>query len=256
MTSRADARPCAPRLAMRDRAAHLGRMRILLVEDDARLADLLARSLREQGHAVDLSGDGEHALVQASVNAYDCLVLDVGLPRRDGVAVAQALRARGDSVPILMLTARDAVSDRIRGLDAGADDYVPKPVDLAELHARLRALMRRGPQLAPAMVTVGDLAVDTHAQRVTRAGRELSLTTKEYVLLEYLARHAGRVVGRAELSEHVWDENHDPTSNAIDVYIARLRRKLEADGGAPLIQTRRGAGYRLAADERSTTPGA
>ena len=227
-------------------------MRLLLVEDDARLADLLARSLREQGHAVDMSSDGEHAIVQANVNTYDCIVLDVGLPRRDGFAVAHAIRARGNSVPILMLTARDAVADRIRGLDAGADDYVPKPVDLAELHARLRALMRRGPQLAPSLITVADLVVDTHAQRVTRAGREVPLTTKEYVMLEYLARHAGRVVGRAELSEHVWDENHDPMSNAIDVYIARLRRKLEADGGAPLIQTRRGAGYRLAADAAAT----
>jgi two-component system copper resistance phosphate regulon response regulator CusR len=227
-------------------------MRLLLVEDDARLADLLARSLREQGHAVDLSTDGDHALVQASVNAYDCIVLDVGLPKRDGFAVAQALRARGSSVPILMLTARDAVADRIRGLDAGADDYVPKPVDLAELHARLRAVMRRGPQLAPSLISVADLVIDTRAQRVTRAGREVPLTTKEYVMLEYLARHAGRVVGRAELSEHVWDENHDPMSNAIDVYIARLRRKLEALGGAPLIQTRRGAGYRLAADAASS----
>lgn len=229
-------------------------MRLLLVEDDARLADLLARSLREQGHAVDMSSDGDHAVVQANVNAYDCIVLDVGLPRRDGFSVAQAIRARGNSVPILMLTARDAVADRIRGLDAGADDYVPKPVDLAELHARLRALMRRGPQLAPSAIAVADLVVDTHAQRVTRAGREVPLTTKEYVMLEYLARNAGRVVGRAELSEHVWDENHDPMSNAIDVYIARLRRKLEAEGGVPLIQTRRGAGYRLAADAASATP--
>ena len=223
-------------------------MRLLLAEDDARLASLLARSLREQGHAVDVSGDGEHAIVQAAVNAYDCIVLDVGLPKRDGIAVAQELRARGSAVPILMLTARDAVADRIRGLDAGADDYVPKPIDLAELHARLRALGRRGAQLAPTVITVADLVVDTRAQRVSRAGREVPLTTKEYVMLEYLARNSGRVVGRAELSEHVWDDNHDPASNAIDVYIARLRRKLEADGAAPLIQTRRGAGYRLAGD--------
>ena len=238
-------------LAARRGLVHLLGMRILLVEDDARLADLLARSLREQGHAVDMSGDGDHAVVQASVNTYDCIVLDIGLPKRDGVAVAQSLRARGNSVPILMLTARDAVADRIRGLDAGADDYVPKPVDLAELHARLRALMRRGPQLTSSVLSVGDLVVDTRAQQVTRAGRTVPLTTKEYVMLEYLVRHAGRVVGRAELSEHVWDENHDPMSNAIDVYIARLRRKLEADGGAPLIQTRRGAGYRLADDAPS-----
>src|SRR5215217_2509665 len=205
--------------------AHLVGMRILLVEDDIRLADLLARSLREQGHAVDVSSDGDHALVQANVNAYECIVLDVGLPKRDGFQVAQALRDRGNSVPILMLTARDGVADRIRGLDAGADDYVPKPVDLAELHARLRAIGRRGPQVAPTVLTVADLVVDTRAQRVTRADRIVPLTTKEYVMLEYLARHAGRVVGRAELSEHVWDENHDPMSNAIDVYIARLRRK-------------------------------
>jgi two-component system copper resistance phosphate regulon response regulator CusR len=148
-----------------------------------------------------------------------------------------------------MLTARDAVADRVAGLDSGADDYLTKPFALAELLARLRALLRRGPALAPGTITVGDLVVDTHAQRATRAGRDLGLTTKEYAMLEYLARHAGRVVGRAELSEHVWDDNHDPLSNVLEVYVARLRKKVDGAGAPPLIATRRGAGYLLQAPD-------
>jgi two-component system copper resistance phosphate regulon response regulator CusR len=159
--------------------------------------------------------------------------------------VCRELRARGARTPVLMLTARDAVADRVAGLDSGADDYLTKPFALAELLARLRALLRRGPALAPGTLTVGDLVVDTHAQRATRAGRDLGLTTKEYAMLEYLARHAGRVVGRAELSEHVWDDNHDPLSNVLEVYVARLRKKVDGAGSPPLIATRRGAGYLL-----------
>ncbi|MCC6930704.1 MAG: response regulator transcription factor [Gemmatimonadaceae bacterium] len=221
-------------------------MRLLLVEDDARLADLLVRSLREQRYAVDHATDGESGIVQAAVNPYDVIVLDVQLPRRNGFEVCAELRRRGLRVPILMLTARDAVTDRVAGLDAGADDYLTKPFDLSELHARIRALLRRMPELAPQVITVGDLVVDLAAQRAQRAGRVLPLTTKEYVLLEYLARHAGRVIGRAELVEHVWDENHDPFTNALEVYINRLRKKLD-DGTSALIHTRRGAGYVLAA---------
>ena len=221
-------------------------MRLLLVEDDARLADLLVRSLREQGYAVDHATDGESGIVQAAVNPYDVIVLDVQLPRRNGFEVCAELRRRSMRVPILMLTARDAVTDRVAGLDAGADDYLTKPFDLSELHARIRALLRRMPELAPQVITVGDLVVDLAAQRAERGGRVLPLTTKEYVLLEYLARHAGRVIGRAELVEHVWDENHDPFTNALEVYINRLRKKLD-DGATPLIHTRRGAGYVLAA---------
>lgn len=220
-------------------------MRILVAEDDTRLADLLARSLRETGYAVDITGDGESALEQAAVNPYDAIVLDVGLPKTTGLEVSRELRRRGMSVPILMLTARDALRDRVTGLDAGADDYLTKPFELEELHARLRALLRRMPAIHPSMLQVADLAVDSAAQRVTRGGHDIALTTKEFVMLEYLARNAGRVVGRAELCEHVWDENHDPFSNAIEVYINRLRKKVDEGAAVPLIHTRRGAGYLL-----------
>jgi DNA-binding response OmpR family regulator len=210
---------------------------------------VLARTLREQGYAVDLSADGADALYQAAVNDYDAIVLDVGLPRKDGFAVSHELRQRGSRVPILMLTARDAVPDRVAGLDAGADDYLTKPFALSELLARLRALLRRMPALFPAMLVVADLTIDTHSHVVTRGGRPVRLTGKEYTLLEHLARNAGRVVGRAELTAHVWDDNHDPASNSIEVYINRLRKKIDDGGVPPLIHTRRGAGYMLAEAE-------
>ena len=220
-------------------------MRVLVVEDDPSLAALLRKWLVEHAYAVDVAADGERGLYHAAVSDYDVIVLDVGLPGRGGLDVCRELRARGARTPVLMLTARDAVADRVAGLDSGADDYLTKPFALAELLARLRALLRRGPALAPGTLTVGDLVVDTHAQRATRAGRDLGLTTKEYAMLEYLARHAGRVVGRAELSEHVWDDNHDPLSNVLEVYVARLRKKVDGAGSPPLIATRRGAGYLL-----------
>jgi DNA-binding response OmpR family regulator len=223
-------------------------VRVLVVEDDGRLGDMLQRALRERGYAVDLACDGEAAVYQAAVNEYDVIVLDVGLPRRSGIEVCHELRRRGNRVPILMLTARDAVGDRVAGLDAGADDYLVKPFALEELGARLRALMRRLPELLPTEIRVADLVLDTRSQSVTRSGARLPLTTKEYALLEYLARHAGRVVGRAELTEHVWDEHHDPASNAIEVYINRLRHKVDAGRPVALIHTHRGAGYRLAAE--------
>lgn len=220
-------------------------MRILLVEDDRTLADVLARGLREQAYAVDVAADGDDAVYQAAVNPYDAIVLDVMLPKRDGFAVCREVRRRGSAVSILMLTARDTVADRITGLDTGADDYLAKPFEFGELLARLRALLRRGPAVRTPIIVVADLELDTHGQRAARAGRDLRLTTKEYALLEYLARNVGRVVGRAEISDHVWDDNYDPCSNLIESYINRLRRKVDAPELAPLIHTRRGAGYVL-----------
>jgi two-component system copper resistance phosphate regulon response regulator CusR len=222
-------------------------MRILLVEDDAVIASSLSKGLREEAYAVDVATDGDAAVYQAAVNPYDAIVLDVMLPKRDGFAVCRELRRRGLTTPVLMLTARDAVNDRIAGLDTGADDYLTKPFELGELLARLRALLRRGPALAPAVLRIADLELDTHAHRATRAGRDVPLTTREYALLEFLARNAGRVVGRAEISDHVWDDNYDPVSNLIESYINRLRKKLDASGLPPLIHTRRGAGYVLEA---------
>src|SRR5262245_20849889 len=230
-------------------------MRLLLVEDDTKLSDILARSLREQGYAVDVSHDGADAIYQAAVNEYDALILDVNLPKQSGLEVSRTLRAKGRAMPILMLTARDAIGDRVTGLDAGADDYLVKPFELDELYARLRALLRRMPALLPTTLTIDDLVIDTRGQDVARGGRRIPLTTKEYVMLEYLARNAGRVIGRAELCEHVWDANHDPFSNAIEVYINRLRKKVDDAGATPLIHTRRGAGYLLSAEgaERGST---
>jgi two-component system copper resistance phosphate regulon response regulator CusR len=227
-------------------------IRVLIVEDDARLAELLARSLREAAYAVDVAEDGERGKYLAAVNSYDAIILDVGLPRLSGVDVCRDLRARGSRVPVLMLTARDAVSDRVAGLDSGADDYLTKPFELEELFARLRALLRRAPEMVAPVFTIADLVVDTRSQRVERGGRPIALTTKEYAMCEYLARNAGRVIGRGELTDHVWDANHDPFSNAIEVYINRLRKKIDADGAVPLIHTRRGAGYIMAADAGDT----
>ena len=219
------------------------RMRLLLVEDDARIARFVAKGLREQAYAVDVCGTGEDALYEAAINTYDLVILDVMIPGRNGFEVCRELRKSGQRMPILMLTARDAVEDRIAGLDHGADDYLTKPFEFRELLARLRALLRRSGELRPAKIVVADLVLDTAAQSVSRAGRSVTLTAKEYALLEYLARNAGRVVGRAEIAEHVWDETFDPFSNLIEVYVNRVRRKIDADSSRPLLHTRRGAGY-------------
>jgi two-component system copper resistance phosphate regulon response regulator CusR len=224
-------------------------MRILLVEDDPRITRFVSQALREQAYAVDAAADGDDALYKASVNDYDAVILDVMIPGRDGFEVCRGLRATGSAVPVIMLTARDAVPDRVAGLDSGADDYLTKPFEVAELLARLRALLRRGRAVRPALVSVADLRIDTRAHVVTRAGRRVELTAKEYALLEYLARERGRVLTRAEIAEHVWDENFDPLSNLIDVNINRLRRKVDDGFASPLIHTRRGEGYMLAAPE-------
>jgi two-component system, OmpR family, copper resistance phosphate regulon response regulator CusR len=225
-------------------------LRILLVEDEARAARMLAKGLREHTYAVDVAADGEEAVYQAGVNDYDLVILDIMLPQKDGFEVCRELRAQGLTMPVLMLTARDAVRDRITGLDSGADDYLTKPFDFYELLARVRALLRRGQILHADTITIADLEIDTRAQQVIRAGRPIELTSKEYALLEYLARHAGEIVHRAEIGEHVWDIDFDPFSNLIEVYIQRLRRKIDHHHELKLISTLRGTGYRLAAAQR------
>ena len=222
-------------------------MRILLVEDEQRMAGFIAKGLREQSYAVDIAHDGEQALYNAAVNSYDLVILDVLLPRQDGYSVCRSLRATGLRAPILMLTALDAVDDRVAGLDAGADDYLTKPFDFKELLARLRALLRRPADLRPRAIHIDDLTIDTGSHVAVRAGRSVSLTAKEYALLEFLALNENRVVGREQISEHVWDESFDPLSNIIDVYVKRLRTKLDNGRGRRLIHTRRGEGYILTA---------
>ena len=222
-------------------------MRLLVVEDEPDAAALLGKGLREHSYAVDLVGDGPAALEHAAVNDYDAVVLDIGLPGLDGLEVCRRLRADRHAVPILLLTAHGGVEERVAGLDAGADDYLPKPYHFPELLARIRALLRRGPALGPSVLTAEDLTLDTRRRAVTRAGQPVQLTTKEYALLEYLVRRQGEVVSRADIAEHVWDDSYDPMSNLIDVYIQRLRRKVDDGHPRRLIHTRRGAGYALGA---------
>jgi two-component system, OmpR family, copper resistance phosphate regulon response regulator CusR len=228
-------------------------MRILVVEDEPVAATVLARGLREHAYAVDIADDGADALEQVATNDYDLIILDVLLPGINGLDMCSRLRADRVTVPILMLTARGGPDQRVEGLDAGADDYLPKPYHFPELLARIRALLRRGPALASSVLSLQDLTVDTRARRVERGGRTIQLTTKEYALLEYLVRRQGQVVGRADIAEHVWDDSFDPMSNLIEVYIQRLRRKIDDGYPVKLIHTRRGAGYTLAvADDERT----
>ena len=226
-------------------------MRILLVEDEPDAARMIAKGLREQAYAVDVVGDGEAACFQAAVADYDAIVLDVRLPLKDGLEVCRQLRGEGRAVPTLMLTARDSVEARIAGLDSGADDYLTKPFAFGELLARLRALIRRGARpLVPETLRIGEVEVDTRGHRVLKRGRVVALTAREYALLAYLARRAGDVVGRAEIAEHVWDETYDAFSNVIEVYVRRLRRKLDDAGAESLIRTRRGEEYELVRPEQ------
>jgi two-component system copper resistance phosphate regulon response regulator CusR len=222
-------------------------LRILIVEDELETARMLAKGLREHTYAVDAAGDGDEAIYKAKVNDYDLILLDVMLPGRDGFAVCRELRAAGMITPVLILTARDAVADRVAGLDTGADDYLIKPFALTELLARMRALLRRGKALTPETVKVGDLIVEPLPRRAWRSGAIIDLTGKEFALLYYLARHQDRVIGRAEIAEHIWDESYDPFSNLIEVYIQRLRRKIDDGHQRKLLQTRRGEGYMLSA---------
>ena len=220
-------------------------MRILLVEDEQRLGEVLVSGLREHGYAVDLVGDGEEALELGLTTPYDAIVLDVMLPRLDGFAVCRGLRDRRRNMPVLMLTARDAIDDRVNGLDCGADDYLVKPFAFRELLARLRALFRREGGVRDPVLRVGDLEVDTASHDVRRAGRPVDLTTKEYAILEYFVRHPNRVLTRSEIAEHVWDYDFTSASNVIDVYLGYLRRKLGDDREPRMLRTIRGAGYQL-----------
>jgi DNA-binding response OmpR family regulator len=220
-------------------------MRLLVVEDDPNLARLVARGLREEAYAVDVCGSGREALTLAVLNHYAAIVLDVMLPDTTGLEVVRTLRSREVRTPVLMLTARDGVTDRIAGLDSGADDYLVKPFDFGELLARLRALLRRPESLQPSRVQVADLVVDLQSHSVQRGGVPIVLTAKEYALLELLVRHAGRVLSRADIVAQVWDDNHDPLTNAVEVYVNRLRGKIDRDPFTPLLHTRRGAGYIL-----------
>lgn len=220
-------------------------MRILVVEDDSRISAFVVKGLRENSYAVDIASDGDEATYMASINNYDLFILDINLPKKDGFEVCGEIRESGNTKPILMLTARDAIDDRISGLDTGADDYLTKPFEFRELLARLRALLRRQSEIRAPKITVADLEIDTISQNVRRGGKHIDLTSKEYSLIEFLAINRGKVVGREEISEHVWDDTFDPFSNLIEVYIKRLRNKLDDGFTLQLIHTRRGSGYIL-----------
>jgi two-component system OmpR family response regulator len=219
-------------------------MRVLVVEDEAKLADLVRHKLRREGMGVDVARNGEDALVRATATEYDLILLDLMLPGIDGFGVCRRLREHSIWTPTLMLTARDGIEDRVRGLDSGADDYLVKPFSFDELLARVRALLRRGAPPRPVVVTVGDLRLDPASHRAWRRGEELSLTSREFALLETFMRRPGQVLSRFELLEHVWDGDYENRSNVIEVYVGYLRDKL----GRNAIETVRGAGYRLAAD--------
>ena len=223
-------------------------MRLLVVEDELKMAGLLVRGLREDGHAVDVARTGDDALWMGQAVEYDAVVLDLMLPGLDGVSVCRAWRENGVWTPVLMLTARDGVEDRVAGLDAGADDYLPKPFSFAELNARLRALARRGVSERPAVVEVGDLRLDPATRQIWRGDVEIQLSTKEFALLETLMRRAGLVLSRLQLLEHAWDYAYENRSNVVDVYIRYLREKVDRPFGRESIETVRGAGYRLRKD--------
>ena len=222
-------------------------MRVLVVEDEPELAAFLGRTLREAAWAPDSVTTGEGALEALAVNDYDLVILDLGLPDLEGFEVCRRWRAQGGRTPILMLTARNVLADRVRGLDAGADDYLPKPFAVDELLARLRALARRPPETLPTTLSFDDLELDTAARVAHRQGREIRLTAREFALLEYLMRNPNQVLDRARILEHVWDDNFDPVANAVDVLVGRVRRKVDPDGERPLIFTLRGMGYMLSA---------
>ncbi|WP_447979401.1 response regulator [Candidatus Nitrospira bockiana] len=220
-------------------------MRILVVEDDCNLGQFIRKGLKEERYAVDLADDGETGLQFALANPYELLIVDIMLPKIDGLTLCRRLRVAGNATPILLLTARDATEDKVEGLDAGADDYLTKPFAFVELLARVRALLRRGGPQHLTRLKVADLDVDPASRRVWRAGKEIALTNKEYLLLEFLLRNKNRVLTRTAIIQHVWDLNYDPMTNIVDAHIRALRLKIDRDFSPPLITTVRGAGYML-----------
>ncbi|MGH9765106.1 MAG: response regulator transcription factor [Blastocatellia bacterium] len=220
-------------------------MRILVVEDESGLANSLVAGLKEECYAVDRAGEGDEAEFLAETNDYDLVVLDVMIPKVDGFEVCRHLRDRRFTTPILMLTALDSVADKVKGLDCGADDYLTKPFSFEEFLARVRALLRRGPLVGASKLEYGDVLMDLIAHAVSRNGKKVDLTGKEYALLEFFLRNPERIVSRSQLAEHVWDQYFDPLSNVIDVSISHLRKKLEGDGGSRLVHSVRGMGYIL-----------
>ena len=225
-------------------------MRILVVEDEGKVASFIQRGLEAERYTVDVAHDGDAGLARACEGHYDLLILDLMLPGRDGAAVLRELRARGHDLPILLLTARAAVTDKVRGLDLGADDYLTKPFEFAELLARVRALLRRGAAGPAPILALADLALDPATREVTRGGRRIELTAREFALLEFLLRNPGRVLSRAVIAQHVWGVSFDTFTNVIDVYVNYLRRKIDADFEPKLLHTVRGAGYVLKEPER------
>jgi len=220
-------------------------VRVLVVEDETKMAALLRRALERESYAVDIANNGEDAVWLGTENDYDAVVLDVMIPAPDGFEVCRRLRAAGRWAPIVLLTARDSVDDRVTGLDAGADDYLAKPFSFAELYARLRALTRRGSRERPVVLEVGDLTLDPAAHTVSRAGVPIEISPKEFALLEMFMRHAGEVVSRTQILEHVWDFAYDGTSNVVDVYVRYLREKIDRPFDRSSLETVRGVGYRL-----------
>jgi heavy metal response regulator len=223
-------------------------MRVLVVEDNPHMGPYLEQGLREQGFAVDLVTDGDAGLDYAATGVYDLLILDRMLPGRDGLALLRRLRAAAVGTPAIFLTAKGAVSDRVEGLDCGADDYIVKPFSFAELVARIRVVLRRGPELQPAILKIADLVVDPATHAVERAGQRIELSAKQFALLHYLMRHAGQVVSRTMIQEHVWNYDFDGLTNVVDVHINRLRNKVDRGFDRPLIHTLRGVGYVLRAE--------
>ncbi|MBI2794170.1 MAG: response regulator transcription factor [Ignavibacteria bacterium] len=220
-------------------------MRILVVEDERKVASFIKRGLEEERYIVETASDGEEGLRLAMENEFDALVLDVMLPKLDGYSIVKALREEGRSTPILMLTARGTMEDRVQGLDLGADDYLAKPFHFEELAARLRSILRRSSTDKTTRLQVGDLELDLVTHFAYREGKEIELTTKEYALLEYLLRNRGRILSRSMIMQHVWKHNFDPESNIIDVYIKRLRQKIERPDQPQIILSIRGVGYRV-----------